>query len=271
MAEPPPVRRERWTLIGGAIVAAVSLFSIGFGLVVLPILQAPNAGIDPWTAICRAMGVKPGSPAQRQPPMSATAAPVSQVRWTARTLGVLAAADPRPGAALAQSLCSACHGDDGRSPSPLYPHLSGQSAEAIFKQLSDFRSGARVNPMMTPVAKQLTEDQLGDVAAYYAHYTKDVVLGPRYETPDPWISRLAHRGDPARHIPPCEGCHARDVGGPREAPVLWGQQSDYLTRQLEAYAGGDRRNDVYRRMRDIAQRLTPEERRRLGEFYQGLL
>ncbi|HEV2365595.1 MAG TPA: c-type cytochrome [Caulobacteraceae bacterium] len=269
MAE-PFYRRERWSFVAGAIVAAVSLFSIGFGLFILPVLQAPNAGIDPWTAICRAMGVKPGTPAQPQPPVSAVAAPVSQVRWTPKTLAVLAAADPRPGAALSVSLCSACHGDQGVSPSPLYPHLSGQSAEAIFKQLSDFRSGARVNPMMSPVAQGLTEDQLAEVAAYYAHYTRNAVLGARYEVPDPEMARLAHRGDPSRRIPPCEACHARGVGGAPEAPVLWGQQQAYLQRQLDAFASGDRHNDVYRRMRDIAQRLTPDERARLAEYYQGL-
>ena len=215
---------DRWSLWAGVIIAGVLVFSVGFGLVVMPILQAPGAGIDPWTAICRAMGIKPGTPGAPQPPVSALAQPVSQVRWTSKTLTVLAAADPRPGAALAQSLCSACHGDAGRSPSPLYPHLSGQSAEAIFKQLSDFRSGARVNPMMTPVAKGMTEDQLVQVAAYYAHYTREQVLGAQYSRPTRGFRDSAHRGDPSRQIPPCEACHARDVGGPPEAPVLWGRR-----------------------------------------------
>jgi cytochrome c553 len=88
--------------------------------------------------------------------------------------------------------------------------------------------------------------------------------------PDPSIIRLTHRGDPARAISPCESCHARGSGGPIEAPVLWGQQSEYVYAQLTAFAAGKRRNDVYRRMRDIASRLSDDEMRRLADYYQGL-
>lgn len=69
---------RRWTMMAGLVVAGVLAFSLVFGLIILPIAQAPNAGIDPWTAICRAAGVLPGTPAQPQPPSSAIAQPVSQ-------------------------------------------------------------------------------------------------------------------------------------------------------------------------------------------------
>lgn len=263
--------RDRWGFAAAMVVAGVLLFSVVMGLIVLPVLQAPNAGIDPWTAICRAVGLKAGSPAQPQPPVSATAAPVSQVRWTPATLKILADADPRPGAALAQAVCSACHGEAGLSPSTDFPHLSGQSGAAIYKQLSDFRSGARFNAQMTPVAKKLTDGQLAQIAAYYGSFSRRAAaLGPRYGIGDAAISRLANRGDPARALPPCESCHARGVGGPPEAPVLSGQQREYLYRQLRAFAGGQRGNDVYRRMRDVSSHLSDDEMHRLAEFYQGL-
>jgi cytochrome c553 len=271
---PPPSGRNdrRWSTFVGLAVAGTLAFSVIFGLVVLPLAQAPGAGLTPWLAICRALGVAPGTPAQPQPPVSATAEPVSLVQWTPHTLQILASADQRPGAALAASVCSACHGDQGLSISDDFPRLAGQSPEAIYKQLSDYRSGARVNPAMTMVAKTLTDDQLAQVANYFGHIPREAgpVLGRAHlEGGDATMIRLINRGDPSRQLPPCQACHASGVGGPPEAPVINGQNTGYLERQLTAFRAGDRRNDVYRRMRDIAGLLTPDEIKRISATYQG--
>jgi cytochrome c553 len=270
VSQAPSPEDRRWSLTAGLILVGFIVFSVFVGLVALPIAQAPNAGIGAWAAICRAVGVRPGTPAQPQPPYNAQAQPVSQVRWTPRTLAILASANPRPGAQLAGAVCVNCHGERGFSLSPAYPHLAGQSAEAIYKQLDDFRSGARFHPQMSPVSKQLNPDQLAETAVYFSHFADPTGLGKRWPVPDPAIIRLTHRGDPARALAPCESCHARGSGGPIEAPVLWGQHQDYIYAQLKAFATGARRNDVYRRMRDIASRLSDEEMRRLAEYYQGL-
>jgi len=260
---------RRWSLAAGLIVAGVLAFSLTVGLVVLPIAQAPNADLTAWQAICRAIGISPGTPAQRQPTTTSTAVPVSQVRWSPRTLRILSGADPRPAAALAADVCSSCHGEEGYSPEPENPHIAGQSAEAIYKQLSDYRSGARAHKKMTEVAQELKPDQLAQVAAYFASYNKRQALGRRFEFPDEALSRLAHRGDPARGIPPCESCHQPGSGGPPETPIIKGQQSAYITAQLRMFRTEERRNDVYRRMRDIAQRLTEAEVEGFGEYYQA--
>jgi cytochrome c553 len=270
VSQPPTSEDRRFSRTVALAMIGLIVFSVFVGLIGLPILQAPNAGIDAWTAMCRAVGVHPGTPAQPQPPSEARAQPVSLVRWTPHTLAILASADPKPGAQLAGAVCVNCHGEGGFSTSPAYPHLAGQSAEAIYKQLNDFRSGARANPQMTPVARQLTEDQLAETAVYFAHFGDPTGLGRRWPVPDPKIIRLTHRGDPERGISPCESCHARGSGGPIEAPVLWGQHQEYIYAQLKAFATDGRRNDVYRRMRDIAQRLSDDEMRRLAEYYQGL-
>jgi cytochrome c553 len=262
---------DGWGFRAALVVAGALAFSLLFGLVILPVAQAPNANISAWTAICRAVGILPGTPAQPQPPVSATAVPVSQVRWTPATLRLLNSANPGPGAALAAAVCASCHGQNGVSPSADFPQLAGQSAMAIYKQLSDFRSGARVNALMTPIAKQLTDAQLAEVAAYFAISGERAALGPRTEVPDEEIARLTERGDPARHLPPCEACHARGVGGPPEAPVLTGQWADYISRELQAFKTGARRNDVYQRMRDVAAQLNGDEMKRLGAYYQGIL
>lgn len=261
---------RRWSVTTSLALVGIIAFSVFVGVIALPIAQAPNAGIDAWTAICRALGVQAGTPAQPQPPFDAKAQPVSLVRWSPKTLQILASADPKPGAAVAGAVCVNCHGERGFSASGDYPHLAGQSAEAIYKQLDDYRTGARFNPQMTPVARQLTDDQLAQVAVYFARFGDPTGLGSRWPVPDPDIERLTHRGDPSRAIAPCESCHARGSGGPIETPVLWGQRSEYLYAQLKAYASGQRQNDVYRRMRDIASRLSDEEMQHLAAYYQGL-
>jgi cytochrome c553 len=264
---------RRWSIIAGLVVAGTLAFSVMFGLVILPLAQAPGAGLTPWLAICRALGVAPGTPAQPQPPVSATAEPVSLVQWSPHTLQILASADQRPGAELAAAVCSNCHGDQGLTISDDFPRLAGQSPEAIYKQLSDYRSGARVNPIMTLTAKTLTDDQLAQVANYFGHIPREAgpVLGRAdLGGGDAAMIRLINRGDPSRRLPPCQACHASGVGGPPEAPVINGQNAGYLERQLTAFRAGDRHNDVYRRMRDIAGLLTPSEITRVAATYQGV-
>lgn len=183
---------------------------------------------------------------------------------------MLGRADPRPGAALAAAVCANCHGENGVSTSSDYPHLAGQSSEAIYKQLSDYRSGARINEMMTAEARKLSEEQLAEVAAYFAQGKGFGSLGARGEIPDDVTARLVNRGDPARALPPCQSCHGAGVGGPIEAPTLVGQHQEYLARQLHLYKSGERRNDVYGRMREIASRLSEDEIKRVSLYYQGL-
>lgn len=268
--DPAPSREDRrWSLAASLAVIGFIFFSVFVGVVALPLAQAPNANLDAWTAICRALGLQPGTPAQTQPPNSGQAVPVSQVKWTPRTLDILARADPTPGATIAAETCSSCHGEDGLTVSAPFPKLAGQSAEAIFKQLSDYRSGARFHPQMTAVAQSLTEDQLAQVAVYFRHRQVGAYLGRTVDTVDFRTARFIQRGDPARGIPPCEGCHARGVGGPPETPVIAGQNALYIKRQLLAYRIGERRNDVYRRMRDIAERLTPQEIDAVSQAYEA--
>ena len=261
---------RRWVLMGGGAVAGFVVFSVFVAFIALPMAQAPTAGIDAWTAICRAVGLKPGTPARPQPTSIGVAQPVSRVSWSPKTLDTLASADRRPGAQLAAAVCANCHGEKGVSPSGEFPHLAGQSSAAIFKQLSDFRSGARVHPQMTDVAKKLTEDQLAQVAGYFGGDNAFGSLGLRTEVADDDTARLVRRGDPARGIPACESCHGTGAGGPIETPTLSGQQQEYLVRQLKLYKSGERRNDVYRRMREIASHLTEAEMEAVAHYYQGL-
>ena len=271
-SDPRQAAREdrRWTLLAAGVVGGFVVFSAVVAFIALPVIQSRGANIDAWTAICRAVGVLPGTPARPQPISVGVAAPVSQVSWAPRTLDILGRADVAPGAQVAAAVCSSCHGEKGVSTSADFPHLSGQSAAAIYKQLSDYRSGARVHPLMTPVAQQLTEEQLAQVAAYYAGGNAFGSLGTTSRLPNEAMKTLVDRGDAHRGIPACNSCHGTGVGGPIETPTLTGQQAEYLVAQLKAYRSGDRRNDVYRRMRDIAGRLSDDEIGQVAAFYQGL-
>jgi cytochrome c553 len=256
-------------MVASGALAIVLMVAGLLGLVVVPVLQARGSGVDPWTAICRAAGLT----SIKAPKLSLAAIgpPISTVAWGARTLDGLDHGDIRAGAQLAAQTCAACHGEAGVSANAQFPVLADQSPAAIYKQLRDFRSGARSSPFMTPLVQNLSERQMVDLADYYGHDHAFNALGPRWPVPDPASEALATRGDPSRDLPACDACHGRGVGGPIETPTLNGQYEEYLLAQLQVYATGDRRNDVYGRMRVIAKRLTPGERARLAEYYQGLV
>lgn len=274
MAEPsdPATADRSWRNAVTLIIIGVLGFALIVGFVVLPEAQRKGAGIDLWAAICRAAGIDPGTPAQPQPVSNARAVPVSQVAWGPKVLDTLAAADRERGSTLANQVCTSCHGGSGVSQGADFPTLAGQSGFAIYKQLHDYQSGARFHPQMTPVAKQLTAAQLVDVAAYFASYKAPPgALGLREPLGEAAIARLATQGDPSRGIPACDSCHVAGTGGPIETPVITGQSSDYIARQLRAYADGTRRNDVYQRMRTISGKLTPAEIDGLARYYQGVV
>src|SRR5262245_35753780 len=167
-ASDPRVLDQPWRIWSAIAVMTILLVGILLGVVVIPVVQGWRAGLDAYTAICRALGILPGSPAQPQPFDRTPPTPVSQVIWTPEVLQILARADVANGRYRDHETCVACHGEDGVSPSPEFPHLAGQSGTAIYKQLYDYRTGSRVHPLMTGIAKALDESAIADVAAYYA-------------------------------------------------------------------------------------------------------
>jgi len=246
-----------------ALVVAAALL----GFVVVPTIQGARAGLDVWTSVCRALGIAPGSPSAATPQNTAQAQPSSNVVWSPFVIDDLARPNPQVAQDLAQNLCAACHGETGTSPAPDFPHLSGQSALAIYKQLHDFKSGARQNPQMSPVAQQLTEEQMLAMSNHYASLARGTLDRRLDWVADPVTDQLVRTGDTARGIPGCQSCHGTGAGGPMETPTLSGQRETYLKAQLTAFAQGQRKNDVFNRMRDIASRLTPAEIEALARYY----
>jgi cytochrome c553 len=270
VAEPSqPDNLDRpWYVWSSVAILATVLSGALLGVLIIPIVQGWSAGIDPYTAICRALGILPGSPAHPQILSRNPPTPVSQVVWTPEVLQILAEAKPERGHAKVQEVCSACHGEHGVSVSPEFPNLAGQSGTAIYKQLNDYHTGSRTNQFMTDIAKSLDETTIADVAAYYA--------GQAMRNPNPYtlgapeaIVQMVELGDPNRNIPPRSACHRHGDGGPIDAPVLSEQRQGYLTSQLKMFASGQRRNDVYGRMRAIASKLTDSEIDGLAAYYRA--
>lgn len=274
-ADVPPVPAEQeavdrpWRIWSSIAVGAFVLVSIGLGFILLP--ESDEAGFNPLAAICRAAGI-PGfdgpPPAAEAPP----AAPASQVAWTSATRGLINEGSVDRGATIAAEVCAACHGENGIAVDPSYPNLAHQSSAAIFKQLQDYKAGNRQGGQaatMAPFAQALDEQQMADVAAYYA--SRD----PRGRVPagtavSGAVEQLATIGDPGRPLAACNSCHGTIQGGPEGAPILLGQSAAYLEQQLQLFASGERDNDLFARMRTIASELTPEEMRGLAIYYDGL-
>jgi cytochrome c553 len=265
----PHVLDQPWRKWSTVAVIGIALSGILLGALIIPVVQGRGAGLDAYTAICRALGILPGSPAQPQPSDRTPPTPVSQVVWTADVLAILARADVQRGRAKVEEVCVACHGETGVSIAPDYPHLAGQSGAAIYKQLHDYRTGSRTDPRMADIAKALDEASIADVAAYYAGQPQRNPNPATLADAPPAIVALVELGDPHRNIPPCSACHRAGAGGPIETPVLAEQRAEYIIRQLKLYASGERRNDVYGRMRTIASRLTDNEIAGLAAYYRA--
>src|SRR6516225_8329415 len=210
-APEPQVLDQPWRVWASVAVLGIVLSGVLLGVLIIPVVQGRSEGIDAYTAICRALGILPGSPARQQVPDRTPPTPVSQVVWTPAVLQILADAKPERGLAKAQEVCVACHGEQGVSSAPEYPNLAGQSGAAIYKQLNDYRTGSRTNQVMTDIAKALDESTTADVAAYYAGQPMRNPNPATLGAPDA-IVHMIELGDPSRNIPPCAACHRHGAG-----------------------------------------------------------
>jgi cytochrome c553 len=136
---------RRWRNWASAAVIATVLSGILLGVLIIPVVQGRNEGIDAYTAICRALGILPGSPARQQVFDRTPPTPVSQVIWTPGVLQILAEARPERGRTKVQEVCIACHGEQGVAVSRQYPNLAGQSGAAITERLPNRQSHKSVD------------------------------------------------------------------------------------------------------------------------------
>lgn len=169
--------------------------------------------------------------------------------------------------------CVACHGADGLGLAAAgFPRLAGLPAEYVRKQLADFSSGARSNPVMQPLAKALTEEEIMAVSEAVAAMPFPAVA-PAYRSDMPVnaAQKLALQGAWERQIPACVSCHGPAGAGVGDAfPPLSGQPAAYLAAQLTAWQNGSRHNDPNDLMGHIAKSLTAEEVQSVAEYFAAL-
>jgi len=147
--------------------------------------------------------------------------------------------------------CAACHGADGNATIPGTPSLAGQPVYFTHWQLIKFRDGRRKDPQMSPLAKNLTDTDMADLAAYYAAQRPL----PRPATTDP--AKVAE-GKRLANLHHCSSCHRPDLSGQQQVPRLAGQDYDYLLRLLSGFKAKTA-SDLDGTMTMAAQPLREEE------------
>lgn len=163
------------------------------------------------------------------------------------------------------TICVACHQAKGQGMSipggESWPSLAGLDANYLAKQLNDFKTGKRTNTSMQPFAAMLNNQQILDLAAYYASLTPITAAEANADKEVLKLGKkLAVDGDWDRYIVPCATCHGpNNQGAGEHFPALAGQHAGYIEAQLLAWQEGTRANDPQDLMLAIAKRMTKED------------
>ncbi len=166
------------------------------------------------------------------------------------------------------AMCSSCHGADGNSLVPLYPSLAGQGASYIAKQLADFKTGARVDPIMAGMVAALSNEDMANLGAYF---TAQTAKESTAETSNIG-KKLYFGGNASKGLTACIACHSVNGKGMKKAafPAIAGQSADYLKKQLIAFRSGTRSNDNNEMMRNIAIKLSDTEINELAQYMSSI-
>jgi cytochrome c553 len=166
------------------------------------------------------------------------------------------------------TVCAACHGADGNSGVPANPKLAQQHPEYLMKQLTEFKNGKRPSPIMQPMAAQLSDADVRNIAYWAgsqkakAGFAKDKELVSLGE-------KIYRGGILEKQVAACAGCHSPNGAGiPSQFPRLSGQHADYTYAQLVNFQSGARKNSP--QMVDIASRLSDREMKAVADYIAGL-
>ena len=167
-------------------------------------------------------------------------------------------------------MCMACHGADGNGGAdPLWPKLAGQDPDYIAKQLADFKSGARKDPIMAGMAAALSPADMKNIGAYYVSLklkpgaAHDAQLAKQGE-------RIYRGGNAKANVAACMSCHGPSGQGiPPRFPQISGQNTAYARKQMLDFKSGARSNDGDIMTR-IAFRMSEQEIKAVTEYMAGL-
>ena len=201
---------------------------------------------------------------------------VSSLASAAAPVAAPAKADAAKGATLfdagdaARGLpaCASCHGAAGNSTIAANPKLAAQFEAYTHKQLVDFTTPARNQPVMTTYAKMLSDAEKRDIAAYLATQKPKQGAAKNKDTVE--LGKKIYRGGIAeRGVAACASCHGANANGiPAQYPRLAGQHQDYTVAQLQAFKGGARGNSP--QMTTLAQRMSDQEMKAVADYISGL-
>ncbi|RZL33567.1 MAG: cytochrome c4 [Rubrivivax sp.] len=183
-----------------------------------------------------------------------------------------AAAPAKPdlakGGAISSQVCAACHTADGSRGSAANPILQGQHPEYLAKQLTEFKAGKRKNPVMQAMAAPLSEEDIRNVAAFYAGKTAKPGFAKNKETVA--LGEKIWRGGIAdRNVPACAACHGPAGSGiPAQYPRVGGQHGDYVEAQMLAFRSGARANSA--QMAGVAAKMNDKEIKAVSDYVAGL-
>ena len=250
--------RNQWFTRSVGITAAIAIAAAVVGFVWLPLQHPGERFKGVWDAICSAAGLVRNVPSGAQ--IVRADYLTTSVEIDPQMLGGASAESIGRGATLALR-CTMCHGARGLSQADT-PNLAGQYPVTIYKELVDFKTGARTSAVMAPLVADLSDADMRNLAAYYAYLPR--VSAPLAGAGEP--PRIVASGAPLRGIAPCGACHG-EVDSKASAAWLEGQPAIYLRTQLEAFTTGARHNDIGEQMRNIARRMTPDEIAAASRFY----
>ena len=169
---------------------------------------------------------------------------------------------------IKSAACQGCHGLDGNSVNPDWPSLAGQNANYLSRQIRDFQSGARQDPSMQSMVVGLAEQDIVDIASYFAAQKVKADAASSSVAGE----RLYMGGNRYTHLPACASCHGPNgVGnGPGGIPSLEGQKTGYVIKTLRDFKSGVRSNDQNQIMQDVAAKMTEKEIEAVAKFLAGM-
>lgn len=175
--------------------------------------------------------------------------------------------------------CIECHGIEGHGaghangPEGKFAKLAGQQPAYILKQIQDFRSGARRHDQMAIMARSVSDEDVRDIAAYFASQKPMRGEGVAQSERVQQARALFVQGDASRGIAACATCHG-DQGEGRpampEVPRIGGQEWRYLDKQLREWRSGERRNAPDGVMNRVTRALRDEEIEALASYLSGI-
>jgi len=153
-------------------------------------------------------------------------------------------------------VCSTCHGANGVPKNADVPIIWGLQENYLLKELHDFQHGDRVNEVMLWMSTQLTQDEVGSAAAYFAKKS--------------WPARptQAAAATPPAAAAVCQVCHQQNFVGGVPAPRLAGQKYEYLVEAMRRFADGERTNNAD--MANIMKSMTAADREAMARYISGL-